>query len=111
MLGYREVVDVPSSTYDTAEHSRREHGVTAAAAPMVANSWCQSCKKNFRSRSRIIHHLQYGALACRLMFASGTMILPDPEEVEAYRLSEASARACDSRKGRGHTVGFPAFFL
>ena len=78
MLGYRD---------DTAEHSRREHGVTAAAAPMVANSWCQSCKKNFRSKSRIIHHLQYGALACRLMFASGTMILPDREEVERQVLA------------------------
>ena len=131
MLGYKEISDLPSSTYDSVEqpikcpdcenyfqprravimHGRREHGTAAAAARFVANAWCQSCRKKFRSNKSIIHQLQYGALARRLMVASGNMLQPDPEKVEAFRQSEASARACDSRKGRGHTVGFPAFSL
>ena len=131
MLGYQEIRDLPSSTYDSVEqpikcpdcenyfqsrravimHGRREHGTAAAAAPFVANAWCQSCRKKFRSNKSIIHQLQYGALARRLMVASGNMLQPDPEDVAEFRQSEASARACDSRKGRGHTVGFPAFSL
>ena len=33
---------------------------------------------------------------------------PDPVEVEAFKDLEAVERACDSKKGKGHTVGLPA---
>ena len=128
MLGYKEIKDIPVAAYDSVEqpikcpdcerfspsrrgvivHGRREHGITAAAASLVANTRCQFCLKNIRNKKRIIHHLHWGALSCRLNFRSGNMLQPDPDEVEAVKDREALERACDSRRGRGHTVGFPA---
>ena len=60
------------STRALAVHRSRAHGKKRLAPQLVDGSTCPACLTDFRSRLRLIHHLEYSSPKCLEVVASVT---------------------------------------
>ena len=92
-------------------HERAAHGFRSWTADWVVDSICPCCQRQFWTTWRLRRHLDKGSFRCALhVRLLGEQ--PDPEEVQAARRAEASAREQAKKGGASlDTAVLPAMHL
>ena len=89
-------------------HRLRVHGVRRAARQFVVDSVCPACGGDFRSRLRVLKHLERGASACQAALASGRLPVFSAEAIAAADATDALARRAAKDRGVWPESGPPA---
>ena len=79
-------------------HQAAKHKVSRPAGLVCTTSTCPSCGNDYRTRQRLLHHLEHGARKCRLALVAGDLPHASPEALLAAR-QEASRQVRESRRG------------
>ena len=88
-------------------HQMKAHQRRREARRHVLGSVCPVCKADFRSRPRVVQHLEVGAKRCVLAWKSSTLVpFSDDAVAAADRLDCDHRRRC-KREGRNHLAGPP----
>ena len=88
-------------------HQMRGHQRRREARRCVLGSDCPVCKADFRSRPRVIQHLEVGAKRCVLASKCGVLEPLSDDAVAAADQQDCAHRRQCKRKGRSHLAGPP----
>ena len=88
-------------------HQMKAHQRRREARRYVLDSVWPVCKADFRSRPRVIQHLEVGAKRCVLAFKSGTLVPFSDDAVAAADRQDCAHRRQCKREGRSHLAGPP----
>ena len=83
-------------------HQMKAHQRRREARRYVLGSVCPVCKADFRSRPRVIQHLEVGAKRCVLAWKLGTLVPFSDEAVAAADRLDCEHRRRCKREGRSH---------
>ena len=91
-----------------AAHRARKHHVRRASFFVANGSQCPVCKGDFRTRTRLMHHLEWGKASCVRALREG--LVPEFSLAELVDARDADRRTVGlaRRQGQWTTAGPPA---
>ena len=87
-----------------ASHKRLKHNLAAEGRKFCISSICPACGKNFQTRPRALHHLQYSSKRCKAQLRAGSLHEFSTEEVQEADQKDIELTRADVRAGRGRLV-------
>ena len=87
-----------------AGHRHRAHRIVATARAYCITSTCPACGKDYGSRPRAVHHLQYSSKVCREMMRTGRLHRYEDSLIEAADQADRELVRADVLAGRGRLV-------